>query len=363
MAKKYFIGSVGAAEAFEVRDGEYVPAFASSTLTDSGLNIQTTKDDIRAGQGAAIQFSFYHDPSVEITLTDVLFKTEYITAQLGAKFDGQEYYKTQKLTFATGITALNDTIKKINIPCGTGDQYLVWGYKVGSEEVVKMKYEGNGTTGTVSIIGNDGNVDANAAGAYCVNYLSEGAEAETAEISTQIIPNEYRLLITAPLFAGDACSASKGKPVGKIIFEVPRFQLNGAQDFAMNMSANQTMSLAGIALAAPSTKCGDNAGTLLRIMKVILDDADWKSEIEALISDESHEKVGDNPVVYALKKNGQVALLQDSELTFTYLVGDVATDALDVDSGVYAAAVAGKTVTITLKGTTTHTDITVTSAE
>ena len=96
-------------------------------------------------------------------------------------------------------------------------------------------------------------------------------------------------------------------------------------------------------------------------MKVILDEADWKSEIEALISDESHEKVGDNPVVYALKKNGQVSLLQDSELTFTYLVETVPTDALD--GGVYAAAAAGKTVTITLKGTTTHTDITVTSAE
>ena len=355
MAKKYFVGSVGVAEAFDIKNGQYVPAFSSSTLTDSGLNIQTTKDDIRAGQGAAIQFSFYHDPSVEINLTDVLFKTEYITAQLGAEFDGQDYYKTEPLEFTAGVADLTDTVKKVQIPCTGDNQYLVWGYKTGSDEMVQMEYDP--TTKKVSII-KDGNVDKTAKGTYCVNYLSEGAEAETATISTQIIPNEYRLLITAPLFAGDACSASKGKPAGKIIFEVPRFQLNGAQDFAMNMSSNQTMSLAGIALAAPSEKCGDNAGALLRIMKVVLDDADWKSEITGLVSDEASEHVGDDPIVYGIK-NGKPVLIQDSELTFEY--GDPAVDALDA-KGKYAAAAQDETVTITLKGTETHTEVKIQAA-
>ena len=104
MANKYFLGSVGKAEAFRKdADGNLRLAFVSKTLTDSGLNISTTKDDIRAGQGAPIQFSFYHDPSVEITLTDVLWKPEYLTAQLGAEFEnGSEDYITDEVTFAAG---------------------------------------------------------------------------------------------------------------------------------------------------------------------------------------------------------------------------------------------------------------------
>ena len=81
---KYFLGSVGTAEAFKRNDnGELELAFVSKTLTDSGLNISTTKDDIRAGQGAPIQFSFYHDTNVEINLTDIQWKHEYLEAQLG----------------------------------------------------------------------------------------------------------------------------------------------------------------------------------------------------------------------------------------------------------------------------------------
>ena len=51
----FFLGSVGKAEAFRRGDdGQLTLAFVSKTLTDSGLNISTTKDDIRAGEGAPI---------------------------------------------------------------------------------------------------------------------------------------------------------------------------------------------------------------------------------------------------------------------------------------------------------------------
>ena len=104
MANKYFLGSVGTVEAFRRVNGEMQLAFRSKTLTDSGLNISTTKDDIRAGTGAPIQFSFYHDPSVEITLTDVLFDEAYIEAQLGADFHqgGKDRSADQVLTASAG---------------------------------------------------------------------------------------------------------------------------------------------------------------------------------------------------------------------------------------------------------------------
>ena len=224
---KYFLGSVGKAEAFKKdANGDLTLAFVSKTLTDSGLNISTSKDDIRAGEGAPIQFSFFHDASVEITLTDVLWKKEYLTAQLGAQFDegvnGQIDYISETLTSDnTGKITLGKAIKPMPIPCAEGDQYVVWYTVKGQDDWHSY------TSGTIftEVSGLAADKD------YCVRYLAAESHAKTAEITATIIPEELFLIITAPIFAGDACNASKGKAAGHITFEVPRFQLNGSQEF------------------------------------------------------------------------------------------------------------------------------------
>lgn len=302
---KYFLGSVGKAEAFRVgANGERELAFVSKTLTDSGLNISTTKDDIRAGQGAPIQFSFYHDSTVEITLTDVLWKPEYLEAQLGARFEtGAEDYVTDEVTFENGVASYDKTINKIPFPCG--DEYMVWGAKKGSDEWKKIEYNGSNQ---LTLEG--------AKGEYCIRYLGPVANAKVAEINSMIIPEELFLVITAPIFAGDACAASKGKAAGHITFEVPRFVLNGAQEFAMNMSSNQTMSLAGSAMAAESAECDANGGKLLRIIEVI-DNRDWREDVAHLIPDLECSVIGAKPVVYGELKDGKIMLVDNQYLEYT----------------------------------------------
>lgn len=309
---KYFLGSVGKAEAFR-RDGNTMKlAFVSKTLTDSGLNISTTKDDIRAGQGAPIQFSFYHDPSVEITLTDVLWNKEYITAQLGATFsevgdNGNVDYVTDTVTFANGKGTPTYEILPAPIPCSNTNGYLVWGAKQGSDEWQTIEY--NAANNELTLSRDDGD------GVYCVRYMSYSDKAVMAEISSLIIPQELYLLITAPIFAGDACSSSNGKAAGYITFEVPRFQLNGAQEFTMNMSQNQTMSLAGIALATESANCTDIGGKLLRIIEVITD-RKWQDEVVGLIVDQESVGADEKPSVYAELKDGHLRKLGFADLKF-----------------------------------------------
>ena len=150
MAKKYFLGSVGTAEAFR-RDeatGKLRLAFRSKTLTDSGLNISTTKDDIRAGTGAPIQFSFYHDPSVEITLTDVLFDEAYIEAQLGASFEqsGEAYMSKELESDAQGRVTLPSQARSIIAGC-SGSEILVWCSKVGANEWFRIDESNIGEDG------------------------------------------------------------------------------------------------------------------------------------------------------------------------------------------------------------------------
>lgn len=325
---KYFLGSVGKAEAFKRNeDGSLALAFVSKTLTDSGLNISTTKDDIRAGEGAPVQFSFYHDSNVEITLTDVLWKTEYLEAQLGAQFEnGNEDYISDEVTFANGEVSYAKTINKMPLPCG--EEYVVWGAKKGSDAWKKIEYDAEGHK--LILAGADGD--------YCIRYLGPVTNAKVAEITSMIVPEELFLIITAPIFAGDACAASKGKAAGHITFEVPRFQLNGAQEFAMNMSQNQTMSLAGVALAAESAECDVNGGKLLRIIEVI-DNRDWKDDVVGLILDEESKEAGNAPSVYGELKDGHLMKIENTNLEFS--------PALDAQ-GKFES---GKTYSITLKGT------------
>ena len=346
MSKKMYMGSVGKAEAFRRNaNNEFDLAFVSKTLTDSGLNITTTKDDIRAGTGAPVQFSFYHDANVEITLTDVLWDPNYLQAQLGAQFtNGSEDYVTDQVTFAQGSSEVEyadyEKIHKMPIPCG--EEYVVWGSPKGRDEWVKLGYDA--TTHKLSL-----NKAVTAETVYCIRYLGAVDNAKVAEITSMIVPEELFLIITAPLFAGDACSPSKGKEAGHITFEVPRFQLNGSQEFAMNMSSNQTMSLAGTALAATSEDCDSVGGKLLRIIEVVYDRS-WKDDAEDIQIDAQCLEVGDEPSVYAILNNGYLKHCNNADdLTFT-------KDGVVVDPMTTWAA---GTYTVTLKGTNISRTVTI----
>lgn len=304
---KYFIGSVGTAEAFRVVDGELKIAFTSKTLTDSGLNISTTKDDIRAGTNAPIVASFYHDPSVEVTLTDVMFKTAYIEAQLGADFEAHaEAYQIEELVSdsASGAVALSKLPVALGVGCGS--KYIaVWYTEAGKDEWKLQTLESASQSVTMPKKGQK----------YCVRYLAQDDAARVATITSSMIPQELFLIITAPLFAGDACSASNGKQAGTIQFEIPRFKLNGAQDFTMAMSSNQTLSLSGIALASEGG-CDINKAELLKIREVVWGRT-WAEGAEELMFDADLLGNGDTVKVYAIYENGSTAIVDNSELTFT----------------------------------------------
>lgn len=303
---KYFLGSVGSVEAFERNeDGSYELAFVSKTLTDSGINTTISKEDIRGGTGAPIQFSFYHDPAVEITLTDVVFKKEYLEAQLGTEFknEGSHGYATETVVANGGKIALKDQPLAINFGACGGELKYVWASEAGKEEWKTYPFtDGKEITGDFA----DGKT-------YCVRYCKQDPNALIAHVTSSIIPAEYMLVITAPVFAGDACSASNGKKAGTITYEIPRFRLNGGSEMAFNMSSNQTISLAGSALASDNT-CEMGEQNLYNIVLSI--DNYAKNSYKELIVDEDSLKAGMVPVVYGLTKEGKVMKIDNKNLTF-----------------------------------------------
>ena len=101
------------------------------------------------------------------------------------------------------------------------------------------------------------------------------------------------------------------------------------------MSSNQTMSLSGTAMALESQDCDAIGGKLLRIIEVIYD-RDWKNDIVELLVDEEYAKVGEEPQVYAVVKDGYPVLMDNADLDFNPALTD----------GEFAAG----TYTINLKG-------------
>lgn len=332
---KYFLGSVGSVEAFmRKEDGSYELAFVSKTLTDSGINTTISKEDIRGGTGAPIQFSFYHDPAVEITLTDVVFKKEYLEAQLGTEFknEGSHGYATETVVADGGKIVLKDQPLAINFGACGGELKYVWASEAGKEEWKTYPFtDGKEITGDFT----DGK-------SYCVRYCKQDPNALIAHVTSSIIPAEYMLVITAPVFAGDACSASNGKKAGTITYEIPRFRLNGGSEMAFNMSSNQTISLAGSALASDNT-CEMGEQNLYNIVLSI--DNYAKTAYKELIVDEDSLKAGMVPVVYGLTKEGKVMKLDNKNLTF----------APALNGGKFAAGESK----ITLTGTDISDDVTV----
>lgn len=337
MKGKYFLGSVGTAEAFRMvtdANGTQRPvlAFRSKTLTDSGLNISTTKDDIRAGTGAPIQFSFYHDPNIEITLTDVLFDEAYVAAQLGSEFKvGGIAYKSEIKSLEGGKITLDNDPEDMPIGCGDSAKYL-WYTESGKEDWKVIVIESKEVT----------NADFKEGVEYCLRYLYHNDAAHVAEITSNMIPQELRLVITAPIYAGDACSASNGKAAGTITFEIPRFKLAGTQDFAFNMSSNATMSLSGNVLANESG-CDITGSNLMRIIAVY-DNQTWYEGIIELVADEEKLTVGQKPEIFGISGNGSVSRLDNANLDFKQ---EGSTDGVLGPDGAWAKA--GET-TISIKG-------------
>ena len=309
---KYFLGSVGSVEAFERKeDGSYELAFVSKTLTDSGINTTISKEDIRGGTGAPIQFSFYHDPAVEITLTDVVFKKEYLEAQLGTEFknEGSHGYASKNVVAGEGKIDLADQPIALNFGACGGELKLVWASEMGKDEWKTYSFDGvTMKEGKFEIPG-----DFESGKTYCVRYCKNYPNALIARVTYSIIPAEYMLIITAPVFAGDACAASNGKKAGTITYEIPRFRLNGGSEMAFNMSSNQTISLAGSALASDNT-CEMGEQNLYNIVLSI--DNYAKTAYKELIVDEDSLKAGMVPVVYGLTKEGKVMKIDNKNLTF-----------------------------------------------
>lgn len=260
----YILGDVMRAEAF-VRDenGNLKHYFSANTLTDSTLNISVTAEEIRGGWGNQLLGKIFHDTNFGVNLTEATWSLDYLAAQIGSKIEENatgKYISSVQGTVADA-GALTATIAKgkiatlfeaDNAMCPGTNSKIVW-VKDCNDDMYTYSVSGDATY-TYTLVGTKNPAKGN----VCVYYPTSQDGCRQLIVSAAYAPQEFSLFLYGKLFVGNGCQKSQGKAAGKIVIEIPRFQLDGTVDMTMNPSSAATISLNGTALAYGCT-CGEDA--------------------------------------------------------------------------------------------------------
>ncbi len=137
-------------------------------------------------------------------------------------------------------------------------------------------------------------------GTYCVKYPITQEGCRQVLVKAMYQPKEFKLILTGNLFAGNSCSIANSSKVGKLVIEIPRFQLDGTVDLGLNMSSVASIALNGFALAYG---CGCGDAQYAKVSEVLFDEVIKWAGYTSIYVDPNYVKKGDQPRVYATGPN------------------------------------------------------------
>lgn len=331
--------------------------FTSKALTDSSISIGITAEEVRGGKGNKLIGRFFHDSTFSLELQDALFNLDYI-----AKNVGTEITPATGVLFEEQVVAAGGALTVTGTPgdfLGVGS--IGWYAVPGSDEWTKFTFSGSASMDAVVTDGDT----------YCVKYIN-GLPCEQVIVPSEFVPDEVTVVLR-----GDLYKASKGNDVttssviGHVEVTVPRFQLNGSMDIALNSSGASQIPFAGQALVTMDASAGCEGGGYYAVIKEYSENANWYDNLVALAvegSDTLSVATGETKAikVYGVFANGSSKLINSSLLTYTVKASSLG----GVTNGIFTPASAGSgTITITLAGSpnpkpdiSTVIDLTVTSA-
>lgn len=301
----YFLASVGNAEAFKKVNDKYIHFFSAKTLTDSSINISVTAEEVRAGMGAQLRGQFFHSSNFSLSMTDAMFKLEYIEAQVGGQIVKGGYGLTDE---SATLTAQGKyTLKGTPIELLPGVDRVVWYNRPGQTDYQTVTFPASqAETFEITIPG------AKEGDAYCFHYYASKEDARTLFVSSNFVPAELVVFLTTRLYAGDASAPETGKPVGSVTVKIPRFQLNGTVDLAMAMASAATIALEGMALAYDDSCDSAKYAEIVEFVEV-----SPYAGFESLVADGGEElTAGTAPVVYAIGSRKIPMLIDNEDITF-----------------------------------------------
>ena len=231
-----FLAGVGS---IVLRDGNGKIVLSSKVLTESGVDISTTANELRAGLGNYLIGQYFSDGNVALTMTNATFAPEYIALNVGSEITiGTDVPFEESVTVGAGGTI---TVTKTPLPIGNLGT-IGW-YKLPNEDSwVPIPITFVGKTATVPSLTQNTNV--------CVRYSITDSSAKELIIPGSIIPRILHATLTIPKFSTSVTDFTNEAKIGEVIIELPSFQLDGNVNLALSSTGVATVPLSGKALKA-----------------------------------------------------------------------------------------------------------------
>lgn len=342
MAKKFL---AGVARALLFANNELIAV--CKTLTESTFNFAIENEEVRAGAANGLWGKYFHDSALNLTITDAMFSLEYMALNLGVDINqgGIILYESA----ATGETvAAGGTITLANAPVAFDGSIIAW---------YKKPADANWTIGTVTgstlTIGG-----AQAGDKYCVKYFYQNANARSLKIKTQYVPKVVHIVLLNDLFSGETADVGSATKYGRLIVDIPSFQLDGSNEISLTSSSVGNISLSGSALAVDEgDSCEEDPyyGT----MTEEIFGADWKANVRALapVPSDITMKVSTNTTIDVYGVFGGMTAskkLNNADLTFAVDSGSAVT--VGANTGVITAKSTAGDAVVSVKLTGTEVD-------
>lgn len=342
--KKRFLASVADVDLFEKDENGDLRHFATAkTLTDSSIGFSIQMEEVRGGRGAKLYGKYGHTTGMTFSMTDVMFDLNYIRVLLGAAHQENSVDATiqgvkhvSKSEAVSGATFTLDNASTLGKIAGL-DKVIVWARAVDGTEANNVTVtESNGTyTAAIptELIGKE----------FCFYYYKKEASAYLMNVSATYFPQELVAIMDIQEYAGEASEVQTGKPFGHLIVKIPRYQLDGQFDLALNMTSAANVSLNGSALAVDSVNDNCEYDSYYAEIVEMIEGEIWYKNIVDIVVDPQYAKVTDEPHVYGIYNDGTIHKLNNADITA--LTPNGFAPALS-STGKWASATANQSVTV-----------------
>ena len=317
------------------------------TLSDTTFNTSITAEEVRGGPGNLLYGQYFHDSSLTISITDSMFNLKYVAANLGVDVTkgGITVYESGK---AGEAVTTPGQIALTNTPVAFDGSVIGW-YKKPADDnrtVATINCE------TILVPG------AIAGESYCIKYFYQNENAESITIKAQFAPKVLHLVLINDLYSGSAADvAASSSKYGRLITDIPNFQLDGNVNLAWAATSAATVPLNGKALAYDeSTSCEEDPVYGTMTQEVF--GAKWQDDVIALAIENADMELANNgseQLIVRAVFGGNIASQRKDAANFTFAVATGSATYIDVDNtGKVTAKAAGTGyVTVTLKENTT----------
>ena len=316
------------------------------TLSDTTFNTSITAEEVRGGPGNLLYGQYFHDSSLTISITDSMFNLKYVAANLGVDVTkgGITVYESGK---AGEAVTTPGQIALTNTPVAFDGSVIGW-YKKPADD--------NWTVATIN--GETMLVPGAIAGeSYCIKYFYQNENAESITIKAQFVPKVLHLVLINDLYSGSAADvAASTSKYGRLITDIPQFQLDGNVNLAWAATSAATVPLNGKALAYDeSTSCEEDPVYGTMTQEVF--GAKWQDDVIALAienADIELQSPETEQLIVRAVFGGNIASQRKDAANFTFAVATGSATYIDVDNtGKVTAKAAGTGyVTVTLKENT-----------